>query len=87
MNSELDVLGLNPDNSVVIGSGILGALNIRESKNIDVVVIEEKYKKLTGNSHFEKAQNHGREILLDMVYLKLERAGLLSAKLGNLMIC
>lgn len=31
IKSELDVLGLNPDNSAVIGSGILSALNLRES--------------------------------------------------------
>ena len=68
IKSKLNELGLNPDNSVVIGSGILNALNLRESKDIDVVVNEEKYKELSDNSHFEKKQNHGREILDDGLF-------------------
>lgn len=40
---ELNNLGLNSDNAVVIGSGILNALNLRESGDIDVIVTKEKY--------------------------------------------
>ncbi len=66
--SKLDELGLNPENTVVIGSGILNALNLRESKDIDVVVTEEKYKELSNNSRFKKDHNHGREILADDLF-------------------
>lgn len=68
IKSKLNELGLNPDNSVVIGSGILNALGLRESKDIDVVVTEEKYKEISDNSRFEKKQNHGREILDDGLF-------------------
>lgn len=32
IKTRLDELKLNPDNAVVIGSGVLNALNLRESK-------------------------------------------------------
>lgn len=44
--AQLEDLGLNPENSIVIGSGILNALNIRESKDVDLVVDEDTYKRL-----------------------------------------
>ena len=68
IGTKLNELKLNPGNAVVIGSGILNALNLRESKDIDVVVSEEKYKELVGNSRFKKGQNHGREILVDSLF-------------------
>lgn len=68
IKSKLDELGLNPDNSVIIGSGILSALDLREGKDIDVVVTEDKYKELADNSRFKKEQNHGREILVDDLF-------------------
>lgn len=68
IKSKLEELGLNSDNTVVIGSGILNALNLRESKDIDIVVTEEKYKELSDNSRFKKGQNQGREILDDGLF-------------------
>lgn len=68
IKNKLNELGLNSDNAVVIGSGILNALNLRKSKDIDVVVTEEKYKELYDNSRFKKKQNHGREILADNLF-------------------
>ena len=68
IKNKLIELGLNSENAVVIGSGILNALNLRESKDIDVVVTEEKYKELSDNSRFKKEQNHGREILADELF-------------------
>lgn len=68
IKNKLKELGLGPDNSVVIGSGILSALNLRESKDIDAVVTEEKYKEFHANSSFKKEQNHGREILTDDLF-------------------
>ena len=66
--TKLDELGLNPSNAIVIGSGILNVLNLRKSKDIDVVVTEEKYKELAANSRFKKEQNHGRELLTDGLF-------------------
>ena len=68
IKNKIIKLGLNSENAVVIGSGILNALNLRESKDIDVVVTEEKYKELSDNSRFKKEQNHGREILADDLF-------------------
>lgn len=68
IKNKLNELGLNSENAVIIGSGILNALNLRESKDIDVVVTEEKYKELSDNSRFKKEQNHGREILDDGLF-------------------
>ena len=68
IKSKLIELGLDSDNAVVVSSGILNALNIRESRDIDVVVTEEKYKELSDNRRFVKKQNHGREILDDGLF-------------------
>jgi len=62
---ELERIGLTIENSVVIGSGILSALNIRESQDIDATVSEDVYKRLSTDSCFKKAENHGREVLTD----------------------
>lgn len=63
IKNKLDELDLNPDNSIVIGSGILNALKLRESKDIDLVVPEAKYKELAKSGDFKKELNHGREVL------------------------
>jgi hypothetical protein len=63
IKNELDKFDLNTDNAVVIGSGILNALNIRESKDIDVVVSLDKYLELKVDGSFEQKENHGKEIL------------------------
>lgn len=43
---ELKKLDLPYDSFVVVGSGILGALNIRESADIDLIVSQEVYDRL-----------------------------------------
>lgn len=68
IKTKFDEFGLTSDNAVVIGSGILSALNLRESKDIDVVVTEGKYKELADSNQFKKEQNHGREILADDLF-------------------
>lgn len=68
IKDKLEDLAITPDNCVVIGSGVLNALNLRESKDIDVVVTEEKYKELCSNPRFRKEENHGREILTDDLF-------------------
>ena len=65
---KLEEIGLNPGNSIVIGSGILNALNIRECKDIDAVVDKNTYSKLSAANRFKKAENHGKEVLADDLF-------------------
>jgi len=52
MKDKLDKLGLNPKNSVVIGSGILQALKIRNSNDIDIVASKNAYDRLKESGKF-----------------------------------
>lgn len=65
MKKTLQELGLNQDNSIVIASGILEALGIRKSKDIDIVANQEVYDSLKKSGQFNATKNHGREILAD----------------------
>jgi hypothetical protein len=64
IKSKLDEMGLISDNAIVIGSGVLNALKIRESNDIDVVVSPEKYQSLALDKRFKKEMKRGREILV-----------------------
>lgn len=68
MKDSLQRLGLNPHNSIVIGSGILDALGIRKSKDIDLVVSKDVYNFLKKSGEFKISENHGREILSDNLF-------------------
>ena len=48
---------------MVIGSGVLGALGIRENNDIDLIVTEAAFARLSRNRRFSKRQSHGREEL------------------------
>lgn len=63
IKEKLDEFGLNSDNSIVIGSGVLNALGIRSSHDIDVLTVKEKYESLAKSDRFEAKENHGREVL------------------------
>ena len=68
IKTKLNKFGLDTKNTIVIGSGILNALNLRENKDIDIIVTKKKYKELSNNKHFKKIQSHGREILADNLF-------------------
>jgi hypothetical protein len=68
LKSKLAALGLDTDNAVVIGSGIMSALDIRESGDIDVVTTKAEYGRLASTNQFKITKNHGREILTDDLY-------------------
>ncbi len=68
MGKTLERLGLNPDNSIVIGSGILQALGIRKSRDIDLVVTQEIYTSLKKSGNFKIVESHSREILKDDLF-------------------
>jgi hypothetical protein len=68
MKKVLQKLGLNPNNSIVIGSGILQALGIRKSKDMDIVATQEIYNSLKKSGKFTISENHGRETLADNLF-------------------
>lgn len=69
MKGKLLSLGLNSDNSVVIGSGILQALGIRDSKDIDLVVTQDEYDRLKKSGRFEAHETqYKREVLKDQLF-------------------
>src|SRR3954470_16674257 len=68
IKSSLNGIELNADNAVVIGSGILNALGIRESDDIDLVVDASTYAKLANSGRFKKAESYGNEILTDELF-------------------
>jgi len=63
IKNKLNEMGLSPDNAIVIGSGVLNALKLRESHDIDVVATPEKYQSLALDDRFERKMKRGREIL------------------------
>lgn len=65
---KLRDLGLGPDTAIVIGSGILNALGIRKSKDIDLVVTPEEYARLEADAHFKKEEFQGRILLRDELF-------------------
>jgi len=66
--NSLAELELTPRDSVVIGSGILNALGLRTSNDIDVVVTDETFERLSGDARFTTETNHGRNILADGLF-------------------
>lgn len=60
---ELKKLGLNNNNCIIIGSGILQALGIRPAYDIDLVVKQDVYDLLKKSYQLIVSKNHGNEIL------------------------
>lgn len=61
---ELTKYNLDESNSVVIGSGILNSLGIRESRDIDAVLEEKTFQNLKINSSLIETQNeYGAKLL------------------------
>lgn len=56
--------GLTPENSIVIGSGILGALNIRSARDTEVVVSADLYEFFLANTDFQKQERQGRPVFV-----------------------
>ena len=63
VKKKLSSLGLSVDNSVVIGSGILNALSIRESGDVDITVDVEDYERLKATGQFIEKISYGNKIL------------------------
>lgn len=65
IKQKLQELKLTPINSIVIGSGILNVLDIRESNDIDVVVSEDKYNEFLNHDRFQQDGTHESKVLKD----------------------
>ena len=68
MEKRLNNLGLNQENSIVIGSGILEALGIRKSNDIDLVVLQDIFNALKRSDKFHIKIDRNREILTDSTF-------------------
>jgi hypothetical protein len=68
MKKTLQNIGLNSENSIVIGSGILQALGVRKSEDIDLVVSQETYDSLKKSGKFTVTRNRGREIIVNDMF-------------------
>ena len=62
MKKRLLSLGLNSNNSIVIGSGILNVLGIRKSNDIDIVVDENIFTQLKNISGFKYSEHMNGKI-------------------------
>lgn len=68
LKEALASLGLSLDNAVVIGSGILSALDIRESGDVDVVIDDASYERLSKTGQFTSKEHYGRPVLENDVF-------------------
>jgi hypothetical protein len=69
MKKNLETIGLDSNNSIVIGSGILQALEIRKSNDIDLVVSNETFNSLKKSGNFKiKTGFGGREVLYNDLF-------------------
>ena len=51
---KVNALEFDPSGYIVVGSGILCALEIRQADDVDVVVTEDLFKKLGNNPKYQK---------------------------------
>lgn len=60
---KIKVLNFPPDQYVVIGSGTMAALGIREASDIDMSVLPELHKKLRESGEWEEDVRYGKVFL------------------------
>ena len=65
---RLAKLGLNPDNSIIVASGIMEALGIRSMNDIDTIVTPTAYECLRQTNYFTEKQAHGHPMLEDDLF-------------------
>lgn len=56
-------LGLPVDQVVIIGSGIMDALGIRTSRDIDLVVSQSLFSQLEASADWRASERHGEVVL------------------------
>ena len=60
---RIDEINLNAGNAIVIGSGILEVLGIRDSGDIDIVVSNDIFENISANNKFKKTKSYGDTVL------------------------
>ncbi len=60
---RLNELELDSNNSVVIGSGIMQALGLRQSRDLDLVVPRDAYQRLSSRDDLTADQANGHPVL------------------------
>ena len=71
IKTKLNKFGLDTKNTIVIGSGILNTLNLRENKDIDIIVTKKNTKNFLTTNILRKFKVMDERYLLT-IYLKLE---------------
>ena len=64
IQEQLENIGLNEDNSIVIGSGILAALGVRPSNDTDLVVAATAFERLDESGRFQNSVSYNQPVLL-----------------------
>lgn len=62
--NRIKALNLPPEQYVVIGSGILDALNLRKAKDIDISATENLYKKLRQSGEWKEKTKYNKVFLV-----------------------
>lgn len=65
---KLKGIGVAPKEAIVIGSGIMNALHIRKSNDIDLVVVEKVFSRLQSSGKFGVKEVFGRPIIFDDLF-------------------
>jgi hypothetical protein len=65
---KIKELNLPNDQYIVIGSGTMSALGIREANDIDMSVTEELFDKLKKTGEWEEFEKYGRPFLIKDVF-------------------
>lgn len=65
MNIKAHLLdsGIDVDKAIVIGSGILNALELRKNNDVEIIVPERIYTSLVSDPSFVQKERHGRKSL------------------------
>ena len=68
IQKKLNKYSLNSNNSVVVGSGILNALKLREINDIDILVEPETYNRLLKLPEFKIKNTSGLDMLTSDIF-------------------
>ncbi|MEI8361433.1 MAG: hypothetical protein WCG01_04855 [bacterium] len=63
---KLEDINFPLDEYVIIGSGILAALNLREANDLDIAVTDKLFTELKANSNFKTNIKYDKEFLTSL---------------------
>lgn len=64
-SDRVKALGLPLDQLIVVGSGIMGELEIRQSSDVDVILTESTFESLSDQDGWRRVTKDGREAFLN----------------------